>query len=289
MSRVNHILRTISLPVAIHCWGGLGSQLYAVAIRLVLEREFPTRRFYFVAHQSGVTQRKCELESYFPGTVDIKEDFVPKSKTMSQSKLPIPRSLVRKCFLSLLYKSHLIVNGDLDSYQNQIKSWTMQIRGHYSENYLDGSVIEQIARIFFFESHEYPEISDSVALHFRLGDLVHLNSKSPIEPKRLIEILERIQRETAKKIMVFSDSPALANQLLIGTNLRFSIAKQQSPIETLKCLANSKIFVGTNSKLSVWSTLFASINNSESICYLPNEVRHHVQANLCDIQSVNYY
>ena len=48
------------IQIYIHCWGGLGSQLFAWALYLDIERKFPKRRINLVLHSSGVTRRLPE-------------------------------------------------------------------------------------------------------------------------------------------------------------------------------------------------------------------------------------
>ena len=53
----------------IHCWGGLGSQLYAVALIYDLLKRFPKRKITLYLHTSGATRRHSEIE----GIADIFE------------------------------------------------------------------------------------------------------------------------------------------------------------------------------------------------------------------------
>lgn len=52
-----------------------------------------------------------------------------------------------------------------------------------------------------------------------------------------------------------------------------------SPEETILHLVKSQIFIGSNSKLSVWACLFRQLNNPNSINYLPIEIKHHICEN----------
>ena len=52
--------------IKIHIWGGLGSQLYALALKIDLQKKFKTRKVVLVFHNSGVTRRDAELGSAFP-------------------------------------------------------------------------------------------------------------------------------------------------------------------------------------------------------------------------------
>ena len=116
--------------VAIHCWGGLGSQLYAIALRIELEEKYPKRSFHFVAHESGVTLRKSELEYFYPGTVTKIQDFM---NTTSGTKDKVPSfEWFRKIVKYFVLKLGLILDGDSVDAVDSLRTWTTQIRGHYS-------------------------------------------------------------------------------------------------------------------------------------------------------------
>ena len=50
------ILRLIP-PIKIHCWGGLGSQLYALALAIDLKHRFYTRKIDTKTHQFNIIKR----------------------------------------------------------------------------------------------------------------------------------------------------------------------------------------------------------------------------------------
>lgn len=51
-------------PLKIHCWGGVGSQLYALAVYERLLVRMPNRKIIIVFHSFGVTERIFELSDY---------------------------------------------------------------------------------------------------------------------------------------------------------------------------------------------------------------------------------
>ena len=55
------------IPIRVHCWGGLGSQLYALSTAYDLKIKYPKRKIKLVLHTGGVTKRVSEL------------DFIPTS------------------------------------------------------------------------------------------------------------------------------------------------------------------------------------------------------------------
>ena len=50
------------IPLRVHCWGGLGSQLYALAVAYDLQRKYPKRKIKLLLHTGGVTKRVSELD-----------------------------------------------------------------------------------------------------------------------------------------------------------------------------------------------------------------------------------
>ncbi len=50
------------LTLRVHCWGGLGSQLFALAHAYELHKKFPNRKILLLMHTSGVSERFSELD-----------------------------------------------------------------------------------------------------------------------------------------------------------------------------------------------------------------------------------
>ena len=51
-----------NLPISIHCWGGLGSQLFTWAMAEKIAKEYPRRKIKLVLHSSGVTKRDSSVD-----------------------------------------------------------------------------------------------------------------------------------------------------------------------------------------------------------------------------------
>ena len=72
----------------IHCWGGLGSQMYAWALLERLQNKYPNRKFKLVFHTGGVTKRLPDLEPLFmQSEKDFVQDFESNEKE-TQNELP---------------------------------------------------------------------------------------------------------------------------------------------------------------------------------------------------------
>jgi hypothetical protein len=111
-----------SIPLRVHCWGGLGSQLYALSTVHDLKLKYPKRRIKLVLHTSGVTKRLSELD--FIHNIDFEivqindfhlQDKSDKNKAnMSNVKLKV---LLKKILYTLNFIS--IFNRFITHYQSQ--------------------------------------------------------------------------------------------------------------------------------------------------------------------------
>jgi hypothetical protein len=129
----------------IHCWGGLGSQLFALAIAHDLRSQHPNRRISLVLHTSGVTLRKSELDavadsSYFISQVN---DFQPISVNKHGSKR---FSVISLKFLikNFLIATKFICTGNTDLDFKKIRPWTISLRGHYFNRKISPSFFDYL-------------------------------------------------------------------------------------------------------------------------------------------------
>jgi len=266
--------------VAIHCWGGLGSQLYAIALRHELEEQYPNTSFRFKVHNSGVTKRDSELDRYFPESTNVINDFVPSG---SQRKINTSKSRerIRRFLVKLALRSRIVVNIDEMGSLARLRPWTAQIRGHYSNRYISNSTLNYIYQLLYSSHDKYNLESNNgyIAIHYRLGDLQNLPNKSPVDATRISLVLKYAKEELDSTIFLYSDSPTMGIKILAERGFIVSNGNCSSPEETILHLVKSQIFIGSNSKLSVWACLFRQLNNPNSINYLPIEIKHHICEN----------
>ena len=120
------------IPLRVHCWGGLGSQLYALSTAYDLKIKYPKRRIKLVLHTGGVTKRFSELD--FINNIEFKiiqvNDFQRQDKGYeNQIK---SNSLVLRTFLvRILYFFNFIVTADSNLDFDKVRPWTVSTRGHY--------------------------------------------------------------------------------------------------------------------------------------------------------------
>lgn len=277
--------------IQIHCWGGLGSQLYAVALKIDLERQFPGRTFRLVSHEAGVTLRKSELESFFPNSVNSVQDFTSSESKIYRLLLRDINKLIRRLISFFLYSFSFIVDGDKAEGIRHLRFWTFQIRGHYSLRKLEIVTLKEILGILIRVNSSNLQLNrgNEIVVHYRLGDLQSLDNKSPINNLRVADVIKKVQNEVKTGITLMSDSPEIAEDLLTKSGIEKISMLDLGPVETLQSLISSRYFVGTNSKLSVWSVILNLDTTHRLKSFLPIELKHHIDANIGNIKGLTFY
>lgn len=280
--------------IEIHCWGGLGSQLYAVVLRLELEAKYPSRKFTIVCHDNGVTRRTSEISLFFPGSVISVEDYAQSRQFevgVRHSQVVNGKRIFRNWLVKLLRLFSVVIDGDRKCGLAKVRFWTLQVRGHYSERKLDHSALLQVRNMISQASQvqTFDSGSQNLFVHYRLGDLLTLQEKSPISSDRVLEVLQDLHSRTGSRIELFSDSPDKANDLLAAGKFPVDVARDINALDTLWILINSHYFVGTNSKISIWAVILNDKSSSRLKSYLPYELQHHVIANIGSLRNLKYY
>jgi hypothetical protein len=273
----------LTVPLKVHCWGGLGSQLFAVILYLELGNRFPNRRIVLCLHEGGVTQRHSEISGIFNGisTQEI-SDYTTPQLSSSETKISIDnvlKSLLKKLLVSFKILLTLEQSANIDS----VRPWTISIRGHYSYRKLEKESINLLlSRLTTAGSDRFRVVSAnniSLGLHYRLGDLLELSTKKPLDINRLTRLLtEMLDREPINSLTVFSDSPTKATSLLakelpgvIATNIDLPTW------ETIGALSKSHNFVGTFSKVSLWVVVFRYFSNEVLPSFMPVEAKQNLE------------
>ncbi len=255
-------------PLKIHSWGGLGSQLFALSLAVELKARFPSRDQVIVLHTGGVTKRNPELISLFPefNYIEI-DDFSLKIESSRSSKSFHIRLFSKvKRFLALLSK---FLAEENDGKTRRVSSWTLSVRGHYLYRKVNINFLSiLIDRMRNTEDIDEYLDSGEVVLHYRLGDLMNLTEKSPVEPTRIIKLLETLNKD--KRINILSDSPEIATKLLSSNSKALKFRALELPTaKTLLAGTHAGIFIGTSSKISYWIVLLRLYLDNSSINYLP--------------------
>ena len=243
------------LNLKIHCWGGLGSQLYALAVANALQDKYKNRRIVLVLHSSGVTQRLSELsfiknlQFKITQVNDFNSSSHNPSDNSSNSKVFTFKSLIKK----ILVFTRIICTANTDLEYKKIRPWTLALRGHYfyrtiEPNFYDFLLLNLNSKITSLND------SGKMAIHYRMGDLLNLDTKSIYPVEKIIEKVNRVTTENSyTKIMVYSDSPQEAKTVLVSAGLsKDSIVRDIETIDVICECVGAGYFIGTNSKISLW-------------------------------------
>lgn len=267
-------------PIRVHSWGGFGSQLLALALLLDLQQSYPHRRFCLVFHSSGVTRRPPEIEAFLKGVEYIEvDDFLPQERISNKTS-------ILKHFLKSLLVSTYIVKGDPGNKAIPIIfPWTRSIRGHYSYRPINSSTIEK----FISELMRLTVSTNapSIFVHFRLGDLLTLQSKTFSSPEKIVELINQEFNYIRKgeRIVIATENPQEAKALLVGAEHLPLEFETFDPTFTLFHGLNSRIFIGTNSKLSLWIALMRCHVSTSNISYLPEDLARNALIINCDTEN----
>lgn len=238
----------------IHIWGGLGSQLYGWALAEEISC-VSLRPICLVFHTGGVTRRLPDLDflssRYSIETID---DFEVSGAHPQVTK---SMSRLRKQTKSALLMSRVVLEDSTIPSSLKIPHQTRSIRGHYSNRPIANFAIRRIFDLSIENGLLTTSPTDASILHYRLGDLLALDGKPPLEPKRFESFVGR--NET---LSVLSDSPDEAmKRLSTIPDLKFSAKKDSGPWDVLNQIVNAKTFIGTSSKLSFWGIAFRLVRN----------------------------
>lgn len=271
------------VPLKIHCWGGLGSQLFAVSLFYDLKKKFPHRNVALVLHQGGVTKRASEIEGIFVGLHSAHvEDF--SSIEVNKGEGLIAKSeTIRHHLKEILKGTRVIMTLDDTDGLKTVMPWTYSIRGHYSYRFLGESSISNLLLNFTPQGKSRFQMKSGgeldIGVHYRLGDLVDLESKSPMEVHRLANACLTVLTNTFQSnVTLFSDSPDLALGSLKAFMPNISLTSSNLPTwETIGSLSRARVFIGTFSKISIWVVIFRYYSPTNLVSYMPIESKPNLQ------------
>jgi len=269
----------------IHCWGGVGSQLYALAVYEKLLDRMPNRKFIFIFHNGGVTERQFELSNYVH-EVYIEKDYHDANFNSNQ-KTDKAKYLSSKFNLFLkfiLLKFGILATANNEFEYMKIKPWVLTLRGHYSDINIPKHIVNKIWNNINSTNKVMKELSGQsiLCVQIRLGDLLTIDSKNPTDSLIVInKICELLQKYEIRKILVFSDSSQIALGMLKSKFNNIEIfATDFTALDTILALSKSNLFLGTSSKISIWATIFNLSLNNSGLIFLPSNLSRKVEGNL---------
>ena len=266
-------------PISIHVWGGTGSQLFAICLLFDLKHRFKFRNVKLVFHNSGVTKRGLDL-NYSPITTNISsfDDFNHVSDPNTHSgreSLPLKILLKKLSTLTGIFSQA----NTATEYKN-LRPWILIVRGHYSYRPLSSETIVELMK--FLENASGLKFKrgreDALALHYRLGDLMHLKQKSYINEERIRNLLisdPLLHKE--KKLLLYSDSPDEA--LTKVRHLKFFGELELRPndlISSMFEICSAKKFIGTNSKITLWCAILRHQTDNSLLSFIPKELKNNL-------------
>jgi hypothetical protein len=274
----------------IHTWGGLGSQLFALAVALDIKEKYPKKNIQLVLHSSGVTKRNSELNflDQFLEILTI-DDFGNYPKRHPKKIHRINFNLILKSFFVW---SGLISTSNDDTEFNKVKPWVKSLRGHYSHRSLS---IGTISKIFDLLKNDQSlnfnkETPSKISIHYRLGDLLSLANKNPVPNTQINKLLsEIISNNGENKIDLYSDSLDYAANSMSEVFELKNINKVDLEIKSLILkLVTYQIFIGTNSKITIWTVLFRILTNQDSQTFIPYQMKEEITRIYPEINNLNF-
>jgi hypothetical protein len=277
------------LKIRVHCWGGLGSQLYCLALAIDLLERFPFRKVHILFHTGGLTHRKLELNK-LPEHISysIIEDFSKSSSRITNNS--ISSSNLKKTFKKSVSNLGLIAAVNTTLEFRKLKPWVVSIRGHYSHRLICNSTVEKMDSFLKLAySHNYVKVHNKslLALQYRLGDLVTKKKSSIVQVDKILEIINDLKKiEKLYTVDVFSDSSQneLGNLLRILKPLNVQFV-DSTPLNTIYQIREYNFFVGTNSKISIWAIIFRLKDDITSSNYCPENIFPLLNQNMGDLDN----
>lgn len=270
---------SIFLPaLRVHTWGGYGSQLFTAYLLLKLKQSFPDRRIRAINHTSGVTRRVTEFDFDLIGIRVIQnEDF--KIKKVSDDELEIPskhskhlKDYFRAYANKTLKIMKIVVDANNDKSFDSIKPWTFAIRGHYTNLRLQSDVVRDLYGTIVDSRMSSECCRSKIVIHYRLGDLISLKQKSPVNPDKIDAVLSSVFSNDHTPLLLTDSSSAEFSTFVSKTRfLKKCEPRTLNPENTLLECVEAGIFIGSNAKLSLWGAIFRQFILQKT-SYLPRDL-----------------
>jgi hypothetical protein len=294
-SKFNKVMRRLLPAINIHIWGGLGSQLYALALQIDLSKKYQFREIKFLFHTSGVTRREPEL-NLFSNSLITKEDFEKKNKTsvkLGNNKLNKISKLTIKYLLEL---SGFTATCNDNTQYDSLKPWVLSIRGHYSKRRISYDSSIKILQLLNMKNNSLSDLykENCISLQYRLGDLLSLDNKSPIDFAILKKTISKVLDEKSiYHVNIYSDSKntAIEHMNFFSNKVELEFRDVNAKDTIMECTF-SQVFIGTNSKISIWIAFLRIFQESANLSYLPSSMSEMFSSMISQsdlIDKIQYY
>lgn len=256
----------------IHCWGGLGSQLQALSFYLMVQSKFPNRNLQLILHTGGITERRSEID-FVSGRINLVSIHDFKNKVEKTNINFLFRFNLRSIFKNLArnifdYSRFIITN---ENRVMAIMPWTTQVRCSYSNIELSSDLIKNLGEIVQFPTKKID--NNFIGVHLRIGDLVALKPESLVDTSTINKLINNLDQKEKilNKVIVYSDSELNLDSFnsLIGFTIQL---RNIDTINTIFDLTGPRVFIGTNSKVSLWVAIFRYGYKIPGIILLPTSI-----------------
>lgn len=282
------MLDKISPKLKIHCWGGLGFQLLALSFYLIVKAKLPSRKIQLVLHSGGVTKRESEID-FLRDQINIVtiDDFAKNQNIYANSSLIVKFSKYFKKQLKFFLNSFNVVIND-ENKVLRIMPWTTNIRCTYSKINLNVDIIKKLAILLKFEPNIVNQ--DFIGVQFRAGDLSILKQDNLIPLKAIVDQIENLNLDLIKpkRVVFYSDSDLELEEFETRSNSKFEF-KKTNTLNTIFELSSSKIFIGTNSKVSLWVALLKYGFEIPGLILLPNTMINSFYSFINPFEPINNF
>lgn len=231
-------------------------------------------KFKLIFHSSGVSFREPEVVSLIGSSEwEFVDDF----------KIPVgffqtpPKRIVSLVKMSLSFFGFVSTANNLSDL-HKIKPWVRQIRGHYSDMQVcEHELVTFLEKVMGFNTSElFGGVKSNVLVcQYRLGDLLQLTDKDPVEVDRLLKVFQGLcEYQSVNEIKILTDSVIPAREALSGKldwegDVSYSC---EPPADTLKEAVVADYFIGTTSKISIWIAIIRFYLRKQSITFMPIEL-----------------
>jgi len=256
----------------IHCWGGLGSQLQALSFYLMVQSKFPNRNLQLILHTGGITERLSEID-FVSDRINLVSIHDFKNKVEKTNVNFLFRFNLRSIFKNLArnifdYSRFVITN---ENRVMAIMPWTTQVRCSYSNIKLSSDLIKNLGEIVKFPTKKID--NNFIGVHLRIGDLAALKPKSLVDTSTINKLINNLDQKEKilNKVIVYSDSELNLDSFssLIGFTIQL---RNIDTINTIFDLTGPRVFIGTNSKVSLWVAIFRYGYKIPGIILLPTSI-----------------
>jgi len=243
------------IPIQVLCWGGLGSQLYALSLAYDLQIKFPKRKVKLLLHTGGVTKRVSELDFIHNinfETVQI-NDFQIQDKQYNNQVKSI-KIVLKQIVIKILFIFKFVVSANSNKDFDKVYWWTISTRGHYFNREISTDFYKYLLGHIKLEEKPIIGTQFEIAIHYRMGDLLTLTEKSISPADKIIDAVIKVKKNNNNvKINVYSDSPQIAKETLLSAGLTDEfMVNDRSTIDVIRACVSANYFIGTGSKVSLW-------------------------------------